>query len=58
MKICGGKWRPGLHAPVDPVAAKFASSRGLRAIVVKGADLNNLGRVIRGETFKGSTITN
>lgn len=58
IKICGGKWRPGLHAPVDPVAAKFAKVSGLRAVVVKGTDLNNLGCVIRGEKFKGSTITN
>ena len=55
-RICGGSWRPGLHAPVDPVAARFAQARRMTAIVVKGTDLENLGRVIRGEPFKGSVI--
>jgi uridylate kinase len=56
-KICSWKWRPGLHAPVDPVAADFARRKRLSAIVVKGTDLKNLSRAIRGESFKGSVIT-
>lgn len=55
-KICGGSWRPGLHAPVDPVAARFAREHRMEAIVVKGSDLENLGRVLRGEPFAGSVI--
>jgi uridylate kinase len=55
-KICGGSWRPGLHAPVDPVAARFAQKNRMEAIVVRGTDLDNLGRVIRGEPFRGSVI--
>jgi len=56
MKICGGSWRPGLHAPVDPVAARFAKTHHMTAFVVKGSDLENLGRVIQGEDFIGSII--
>ncbi|MBI1974973.1 MAG: UMP kinase [Parcubacteria group bacterium] len=56
QKICGAKWRPGLHAPVDPVAAKFAKAHRLRAIVVRGTDLKNLARVLRGNSFKGTIV--
>jgi uridylate kinase len=56
-RICPKFWKPGLHAPVDPVAASFASKHRLSAIVLKGTDLENLECAIRGEPFKGSVIT-
>ena len=55
-RMVGDKWIPGLRLPVDPIAAKVAELEGIKAIVVLGTDLMNLGRVIRGENFKGSVI--
>lgn len=55
-KMVGDKWVPGLRSPVDPIAAKLAEGEGMKAIVVLGTDLDNLGKVIRGEEFKGSVI--
>jgi len=55
-KICGGSWKPGLHAPVDPVAARYAQSRKLCAVVVRGTDLANLRRVFEGKSFRGTVV--
>lgn len=54
--IVGDIWTPGMRAPVDPVAAKLSEEQGIEAIVVLGTDIDNLGKVIRGEEFKGSII--
>jgi uridylate kinase len=57
QKISGRRWIPGMHLPVDPIAAAFAKKWKLYAVIVKGTDLKNLGRAIKGESFKGSVIT-
>jgi uridylate kinase len=51
------KWIPGLHAPVDPIAARFAERSGLRAIVIDGKDLKNFENLLRSRNFRGSIIT-
>ena len=38
-KLIPKKWKPGLHAPVDPVGAALAAKEGLKAIVMDGRDL-------------------
>ncbi|MBI2888697.1 MAG: UMP kinase [Candidatus Liptonbacteria bacterium] len=49
------KWSPGLHAPVDPVAARFCAKNGIMMFVV-GADLKNLTSLLEGEEFEGTVI--
>lgn len=56
-KIVGSKWSPGLSAPFDPIAAKFAQKLKIRALMIKGTEINNLERVISGKKFKGTIIT-
>lgn len=56
QKISGAKWTPGLHLPVDPIAAMFAKKNRIRAIIVKGTDLKNLKNLLLGEAFRGSII--
>ena len=42
-KLIPKKWSPGLHAPMDPVAAKFAEEKRIAAIVGDGRHLKKFG---------------
>jgi uridylate kinase len=50
------KWKPGLHAPVDPIAARFSEREYVAAIIVNGRDLKNLERLLNGREFKGTIV--
>lgn len=54
--IVGDKWDPGLNTPFDPVASKEAEKLGLKVVVMKGTDLDNLRTYLAGESFRGTTI--
>ncbi len=51
------KWKPGLHSPVDPVAAKLAEQRKIKAIIISGKDLKNLSNLLDGKEFRGTIIS-
>ena len=55
-KIVGRKWKAGMNSPFDPVAAKEAEKLGLRVVVMKGTDINNLKNFIEGKDYKGTII--
>lgn len=55
-KLIPGEWSPGMSAPVDPVAAKLAQGTKIKVIVASGADLENVGKILDGEKFEGTTI--
>jgi len=57
LKLIPSRWSPGLHSPVDPVAARLAKRQGLRVITVS-SNLDNLKRLLRGEAFRGTILTN
>lgn len=50
------KWTPGIHAPVDPVAAHLAMHHHIEVIVAGGTDFKNIAAILNGKTFKGTTI--
>lgn len=50
------KWKPGMHSPVDPVAAEFSVKHGLRAVVLNGKDLKNLEAFLNNKKFRGTII--
>lgn len=52
----GSEWVPGMNSPFDPVASKKAAELGCRVIIMKGDDLENLGKYFRGEKFVGTVI--
>jgi len=58
QKIVGKKWSPGISYPFDPIAAKEAKKLNLKVIIVKGTNLKNLKKVLRGGKFKGTIIEN
>lgn len=56
LKLIPKKWKPGLHSPVDPVAAHLAEKEKIKAIIVNGKNLKNFGILLRGKNFKGTII--
>jgi len=55
-KLVGNKWTPGYNAPFDPIATILAKKLGLTLIVTNGKDFENLGKIIEGESFKGTVV--
>lgn len=58
LKLIPSKWSPGLHTPVDPVAARLAKKENLEVIVAAGKDLNNFKKILQAKNFKGTVIVN
>ena len=54
--IIGEEWSPGKNLPFDPVATRKAAELGLSVICAAGRDLENLRRILEGESFVGTTI--
>jgi uridylate kinase len=54
--LVGDEWIPGKNVPFDPVASRRSEELGLRVICAAGRDLENLGKILRGESFLGTTI--
>jgi uridylate kinase len=56
-KLIPSKWKPGSHAPVDPVAARFGEEKKVKAIIINGKDLRNFEALLKGKEFKGTIIS-
>ncbi|OGF69365.1 hypothetical protein A2930_03755 [Candidatus Giovannonibacteria bacterium RIFCSPLOWO2_01_FULL_45_34] len=56
-KLIPADWIPGSHAPVDPVGARLADKKKLKAIIIKGTDLKNFDALLAGKDFKGTIIS-
>ena len=56
FKLIPKKWSPGLHAPVDPIAAKLAQKEKVSVIVASGKDFQNLKNILTSKKFKGTLI--
>ncbi len=54
--IVGDEWSPGKNSPFDPVATRKAAELGLSVICAGGRDLENIRRILEGESFVGTTI--
>jgi uridylate kinase len=55
-KIVGSKWSPRLSSPFDPIASKEAQKNKLKVVIMKGTDLENLERYLKGKEFQGTVI--
>lgn len=55
-KLIPAKWKPGMHAPVDPVGAALGAREGVNAIVIDGHDIKNFTALLNGKEFKGTII--
>jgi uridylate kinase len=56
FKLIPNKWSPGMHAPVDPIAAKLARKEKIPVIIASGKDFQNLKNILAGKEFKGTTV--
>ena len=54
-KLISGKWKAGMNAPFDPVAAKEAKKSRIKVNII-GKDLKNLENLLNGKKFKGTVI--
>lgn len=57
-KLVPKEWKPGTNAPFDPVASQLAKRLGTMVIVANGKNFSNLNKILSGENFKGTVITN
>ena len=55
-KIVGDKWKPGLNMPFDPIASKQAEKLKLK-VIITGKNINNLNKILKNKSFKGTIIT-
>lgn len=55
-KIVGDKWIPGMNLPFDPIASKKAQELGLKVIILKGDNFENLENYFKGRDFVGTVI--
>lgn len=55
-KIVGETWSPGMNKPFDPIASKKAEELGLKVIILRGTNFENLTNYFDGNEFVGTTI--
>jgi len=56
LKIIGKKWKAGMNVPFDPIASRLARKIGLKVVFLKGTNLKNFEKFLKGEKFKGTVI--
>lgn len=56
-KMFALKWVPRLSTPFDPIASKLAQRLKIKAVIMKGTNLNNLKNYLAGKKFKGTEIS-
>ncbi len=55
-EMVGESWTPGLHVPFDPVASRKAQELGVKVIIMKGDNFDNLEKYFKQEKFVGTVI--
>lgn len=55
-KIVGDEWIPGMNAPFDPIASKKAEELGLKVVILRGNNFENLERYFDGKKFVGTVV--
>ena len=55
-KMIPVRWVPGFHSPIDPVGAKLAAKKKIKAIITGVKDFKNLNNLLAGKDFTGTII--
>jgi uridylate kinase len=50
------EWDPGLSAPFDPIASKYAQKLGMEVALINGSKLQELKKYLNKESFTGTII--
>ena len=56
--LIGTEWKPGMHAPFDPVASRFADEHAMNVAIVNGDDLAHLTAYLEHRPWQGTLISN
>ena len=56
FSIIPKQWKPGMHAPIDPIAARLAKKEGISMAVASGNDIANIRHIFEGRSFKGTLV--
>lgn len=56
FSIIPKKWKPGMHAPIDPIAARLAKKEHIKMVVASGNDIANIRRIFGDGSFKGTLV--
>lgn len=56
--LVGTKWKPGMNAPLDPIATKKGAQLNLEIATMNGSNLKNLKNYLEGKKFRGTIIKN
>ncbi len=54
--IVGDTWDPGLSAPFDPIASKFANKHKMEVAIVNGVDFARVENAFEGREFIGTVL--
>lgn len=54
--LVGEEWKPGMHVPFDPIAAKRSDQLGIKLVVMNGNNFQNVSNYINGKKFVGTII--
>lgn len=54
--MVGSTWTPGANLPFDPIASARAEAAGIQVICAAGKNLDNLFRILDGQTYEGTLI--
>lgn len=55
-KLVGDEWVPGMHTPFDPIAAQKAEQLGLKVVIMRGNNFENIDNFLEGREFVGTVI--
>lgn len=55
-KIVGDEWTPGMNAPFDPIAARHSQELGIKTVILKGTNFENLQDYFDGKEFIGTIV--
>lgn len=55
-KMVGEEWKPGMHAPFDPVAARKSDELKLKVVIMSGDDFKNIENYFHNKKFLGTVI--
>lgn len=55
-ELVGDTWDPGMNIPFDPIATKKAQELGLKVVIMKGNNFENLDNFLEGREFVGTVI--
>ena len=57
IKLIGDTWTPGMSAPFDPTASKYAKQNGLKVVLIKGSNLSSLEEFLETKKCSGTIIS-